>query len=179
MIRDAPVVAGLALLALAACASLSEEACRAGDWAGIGFRDGAAGRPDGYVARHAEACAEVGIAPDLAAWRAGRAEGLTVYCTRANAYELGRRGTRLAAVCPGADALALAAANDRGLRWWELGREIDRLEAEVAELDRRIDRLLEDDLDRDGRRLVRALRADAAARERALRLLAAERARYA
>ena len=78
MIRLASValspLALLALLALASCASLSEEACRAGDWRGIGFRDGAAGRADSFVARHAKACADVGVTPDLDEWRAGRAE---------------------------------------------------------------------------------------------------------
>ncbi len=169
----------LALVALAACASLSEEACRAGDWQGIGRADGAAGRPEAHLARHAEACAEVGVVPDPVRWRAGRAEGLALYCTPQNAYAAGARGARLNPVCPAADAGRLARANDQGLRWWELTREMSRLDAEIAELDARIDRLLLGEVDRETRRLIRAYRADVARSERTLRLLADQRARYA
>jgi hypothetical protein len=98
------LLAPAVLAALAACASLSEDACRAGDWRGIGLRDGAAGRADGYVANHAEACAEIGVIPDIVAWGAGRAEGLTLYCTPQNAFDIAARGSRINAVCPASAA---------------------------------------------------------------------------
>lgn len=170
----APVI----LLGIAACASLSEDACRAGDWRGIGLRDGAAGRADGYVANHAEACAEIGVAPDIAAWREGRAEGLTLYCTPQNAFEIAARGSRINAVCPASTAYALARATDQGRRAYEIERESARLRSDIAELDARIDKLLDGDVDREDRRLIRAYRDDIARSERTLRLLASQRPGY-
>ena len=180
MIRLAALAAGLAaLLGLAGCASLSEDACRAGDWEGIGFRDGAAGRSEARLADHAEACAKIGVTPDAARWRAGRAEGLKLYCTQANAFDLGTRGDRLAPVCPAAQASALARANERGLRAHDLDREIDRIDAEIAARNRDMDKLLDGEVDRKARRLIRAYREEIARAERTRRVLERERAGYA
>ena len=88
------------LIPLTACASLSEDECRAGDWATIGFEDGAQGRDAAFIGEHREACAEYGIAPDLNAWLAGRERGLLSYCTVDRAYSLGRSGRPVANVCP-------------------------------------------------------------------------------
>jgi hypothetical protein len=81
-------------------------------------------------------------------------------------------------VCPDADRAALARANKRGLRYYELGREIDRLEGESAALNSQIDAALDGELDRDGRRLVRAWRDDVARTDRLIRVLERERAVY-
>lgn len=172
------LLAPAVLLGLAACASLSEDACRAGDWRGIGQRDGAAGRPDGYIANHAEACAGIGVTPDLAAWRDGRAEGLTLYCTPRNAFDIAARGGRINPVCPASAAYGLARATDQGRRAYEIDRETARLQSDIAELDARIDELLDGEVDRDDRRLIRAYRDDIARSERTLRLLASQRAGY-
>lgn len=176
--RARALLAALGALALGSCASISEEACVAGDWRGVGFRDGAAGRSDGYVANHAEACAAVGVRPDVALWRSGRAEGLALYCTPANAYELGTEGRGLNPVCGGHDARRLARANAEGWRYRDITREMARLEYEIAELDARIDALREGDVGRAERRLIRAYRDDIERSERFLRLLGMERAGY-
>ncbi len=153
------VIAVLAALALGSCASLSEDACRRGNWTGIGLADGAAGRLESYVGRHAEACAEVGVTPDVTAWRAGRQQGLALYCTSENAYDLGRRGAGLAPVC-GGDVSALAAANRQGRVQYQIEREIDRLEGENRDLAWRIEALRDGKTTPEERRLIRAWRAD-------------------
>ena len=124
----------VALPLLASCASLSEEECLTGDWRSIGFADGAAGRTADYIERHREACAPSGIAPDLDAWLAGRAQGLQQYCTPQNAYSVGRSGRSLSPVCSGPGVTELNRAHQRGLRYHRVGQEIRDTEGEIAAL---------------------------------------------
>lgn len=166
------------LLLLASCASLSEEACRAGDWEAVGFRDGAAGRSEAHVANHAEACAPVGVRPDLARWRAGRAQGLRLYCTPENAYRTGARGSRLNPVCPARLRLTLARAEAEGLHDHDRRREMARIADAIDRLDDEIDELREGRVTRRERRLIRAYRQDIEQGERRLRILALERGLY-
>lgn len=124
----------LFLLTLASCATLSEEECRAGDWAAIGFEDGSDGRLPGYLDRHREACSEYGIVPVQTAWERGRQAGLRVYCTPDRAYSIGRRGGEIAPVCTAAERAAMDAPWLRGLRYYEIGQDIEELEDEIDDL---------------------------------------------
>ena len=89
-----------ALFGLASCATMSAEQCQAGDWSGQGFADGASGLSMSRLSEHAEACAKHGIAPDSAAYAAGRDQGLVRYCTPANGFHAGRTGSGYGGVCP-------------------------------------------------------------------------------
>ena len=93
-----PLLAGGLLLA--SCATISEEACLQGDWAGIGFKDGEAGHPQSRLDEHAKACAKTGVAPDPAPYFAARAQGLRLYCTPDRGFREGRLGHSYAGVCP-------------------------------------------------------------------------------
>lgn len=115
------------LLALGACASLTEEQCLAGNWEAIGQSDGAAGRSTDVLAAHQSACAEVGITPDPARWSQGRALGLQQYCTLERAYALGRQGRAIAPVCSTQARLAMAPAHAEGLKYHELTLRIKDL----------------------------------------------------
>lgn len=89
-----------AFLGLASCATMSAEQCRAGDWGGQGFSDGASGLSMSRLSEHAEACAEHGVIPDSAAYAAGRDQGLVRYCTPDNGFRAGRTGSGYGGVCP-------------------------------------------------------------------------------
>jgi len=123
-----------ALPLLAACASLSEDECRAGDWHEIGVNDGTKGRTADYVRTHAKACADYGVRPDVKTWERGRQVGLTAYCTPQNAYREGSRGRRLSPVCPASDLANLLAANDRGLDLYDLESEIDAMDRQINDI---------------------------------------------
>ncbi len=117
---------------VAACASLSEEACRSGNWETIGYNDGVRGRAESHINQHREACGEYGIVPDTAVWLRGRIEGLKQYCTPDNAYTVGRHGSELNNVCATDQQSTLRLANFFGLRFYEIEREVKALEGEVA-----------------------------------------------
>lgn len=122
------------VILLMSCASLTEEACRTGDWESIGFNDGVRGRYETYLNQHREACGDYGIAPNSAAWLLGRVEGLKQYCTPLNSYLSGRQGAELNAVCPASQVTELKLANFYGVRFYEIGEEIDALEEEKIEI---------------------------------------------
>lgn len=92
--------AGGAILALGSCATMSAEQCMAGDWAGQGYSDGAAGLAMSRLDDHARACAEHGVTPDRTAYAAGRDQGLVRYCTPDNGFAAGRSGSGYGGVCP-------------------------------------------------------------------------------
>jgi hypothetical protein len=86
--------------ALAGCATMSKEACLQGDWAGVGFKDGEAGRAQSRLDDHAKACAKAGVVPDAAPYFAAREQGLKLYCTPDRGFSEGRTGQSYAGVCP-------------------------------------------------------------------------------
>ncbi len=134
VIRILLALAGLT--ALAACASLSEDQCRAGDWRGIGFSDGAQGRSPDHIARHQKACAKVGVTPDLQAWLSGRQEGLLRYCTPANAYRVGRGGQSVAPYCSAAQLASMRPAYEHGRAYHQIGQDISDERSALSDVDR-------------------------------------------
>lgn len=131
------LVVGAALL-LAACATLSQDQCEAGDWRAIGFRDGAAGRAPAYLANHQDACAQYGIAPDSALYTAGRTEGLRRYCQLANAETEGLAGRRYNGVCPGEVGVSFARVHAAALEIHAREAQIDSLDADISRLIRQL-----------------------------------------
>ncbi len=121
-------VALVALAALAGCArSLDQAECAQGDWRAIGLADGARGLGPERLEEHRAACARHGVAPDAAAWEAGRRAGLARYCTPRNAYRVGMAGRALSRQCP-------AAMTEELDRAWRQGRERRWIEREIAEI---------------------------------------------
>ena len=134
-----------ALALLAACATLNEDQCRAGNWYEIGINDGAKGRSSDFIFQHAKACNEFGIAPKAAPWREGRNEGLKQYCTPTNAYRIGQRGQHLNPVCTGDKLSRLLRANDRGLQWFHIESEIRQTRAEIQTINTELATMAVDD----------------------------------
>src|SRR5687767_3457821 len=70
----------LLALATACSSSMSKDECRTVDWRTVGYEDGVAGRAGDRIGDHRRACAEYGVSPNLAAYQAGRTQGLREYC---------------------------------------------------------------------------------------------------
>jgi hypothetical protein len=126
------------VLALASCASLSEEECRAADWFQIGVTDGAEGRGPERLEAHRRACADLGIAPDAERWLQGRERGLRLYCTPQKAYEVGRRGASIGEGCTSAELTRMRPAHDWGRAYWRVGLEIDSVESDIRDINSEI-----------------------------------------
>ena len=129
---------------LSACASLSEDECRIGDWRGIGFSDGAAGTGLDILEKHREACAEYGVAPNLDAYMAGRNQGLSEFCQPSSGYRQGMSGRDYEGVCSNFDEPAFIEAYHAGLRIRALQNEKKNLDREIDGNDSRIDEIVEE-----------------------------------
>lgn len=129
------------LLLLAACATLSEDQCRAGNWYDIGLKDGANGRQASFLTQHAKACRDYGITPSAADWERGRQDGLPQYCTPSRAFDEGKRGKHLSPVCPANQLARLERANERGLAYNRITQEIGEIEREISAINAELARL--------------------------------------
>lgn len=134
-------------LGLAGCASMSKDECLTVDWRTVGYEDGAAGRGGEAIGRHRKACADHGVAPDLRAYQAGRAEGLQEYCQPQNGFRIGANGAAYGGVCPAelAPAFTEAYETGRGLYQHEyrVGAAAGRIASIHGELDGITGRLTE------------------------------------
>jgi hypothetical protein len=79
---------------------MSEQACLSADWRTVGFEDGALGRAETSIARYRQQCGEYGVAPDLASYRAGYADGVRIYCRATNGFSVDHSGVAYQGVCP-------------------------------------------------------------------------------
>ncbi len=104
-------------LTLSSCATMSEDQCKQGDWAGVGFSDGQNGYPASRLGKNAEACAKYNIAPDQTAYMQGRAKGLLNYCTPISGWRTGVNDNSYENVCSGP-------AEQAFLNGYRLGKEI-------------------------------------------------------
>lgn len=157
---------GAAALILCGCATLSADECQAADWRMIGYEDGVDGKDPSVVSRHRQACAKVGITPDLDAYRRGRGEGIRIFCESGNAYRLGREGYAYAGVCPPDMEREFLAAHAEGMAIFNLESDVQSVAGEIARVDyaiedaeRRIaaahDTLDEKELTRERRQRIR------------------------
>jgi len=86
-------------ISLTGCETISEDACLAGSWNDIGFKDGEAGRSRARLADITESCAEYGVVPDRSAYLSGLEMGLERYCSSTNGRTTGRSGQKPNAEC--------------------------------------------------------------------------------
>ena len=131
------LLAALAV-ATAGCATLNENQCRGGDWAQIGYQDGAVGNAADIFMQHDKACREYGVVPNPGPWKAGYDRGVLVYCTPEKGFEEGTRNATYKGVCP-------AHLEPGFLARYGIGREVWKARDYLASVDRDI-RDLEGDL---------------------------------
>lgn len=136
------VLQGLAIataLLGSGCATLSENECLVADWRALGYTDGSNGATPARFDQYRRDCAEFGVVPDLDAWRAGRDEGLALFCRADRAYQLGRSGSPLPPVCPETTLAALADAWAQGQRWQAVNRVVSGLEDAIEDVERTLE----------------------------------------
>jgi hypothetical protein len=121
-------------LALGGCASMSKDECMTVDWRTVGYEDGAAGYSGNRIAQHRKACAKHGVTPDLAAYQAGRDDGLREFCVPQNGFRVGAHGNSYDGICPRDVEPAFLGA-------YETGRELYARKSRVANTAGRIDSL--------------------------------------
>ena len=91
--------AALAALAISGCASMSSDECLMADWNAIGYEDGVRGYTTERFSNHRKACADHGVTPSFADYKAGREQGLVEYCQPGRGFDVGASGGRYYGVC--------------------------------------------------------------------------------
>lgn len=113
---------------------MSKQECVTADWQAIGYEDGAAGRPVSAVSERRAVCAKkAGVTVDMAAYTAGRDEGLELYCQPSNGYAMGSRGAQYHGVCRGASERAFLAAFETGRQLFVLESNVAAISAEIRQ----------------------------------------------
>lgn len=130
---------GLALV-LAGCASMSEKECLHADWSAQGYRDGRQGYALTRIEDHRDACAKVGIVPDIGLYRSGHAQGVIEYCTVQNAVVEGRSGRPYRNACPPDLEADFLAYHQRGMRVYHAQQRLDNLNRQSQQLQRTMDK---------------------------------------
>lgn len=129
-----------ALLVLGACAgSMGKGECKTADWRAIGFEDGSRGAQASTFGKRRKACAEHGIAANFDMYRAGHAEGLTIYCRPQNGYALGTRGSRYGGACPAHLDRAFRTANADGYGLYERRVVVNNIARQISANRRRLE----------------------------------------
>lgn len=113
------------------CATLNKDECLVADWRLIGYQDGVAGKSASMVGSYREDCAKHAVVPDLAAYQAGRVEGLLEFCRPDNGYRLGESGKGYPVVCSSATEVDLRAAYEAGRDVYLASSEVNRTHALV------------------------------------------------
>lgn len=141
---------------MSGCQTISEEACMAGSWEDIGFRDGEQGRSRSRLADIAETCGEYGVTPDREAYIRGLELGLQRFCGPSNGYSHGRSGKSPNAECEVGGFPDYLDAYSEGLYLHEMEEErndlVERWEERQGHLMNVAQRLEADDLDDEERR---------------------------
>jgi hypothetical protein len=125
-------VLGVAAYFIAGCSGMSEQACVTADWRTVGFEDGTFGRSEATIGRYRQQCADHGVAPDLASYRAGHADGVQVYCRESNGFAVGHSGAAYQGVCPSNLEAAFLAEYNAGRRLHDLESALAAVDARIA-----------------------------------------------
>jgi len=128
------------VLILSGCTTLSEGECLTADWYEQGYRDGRQGYPASRVINHRDACATVGVVPDMEEYDIGRDRGLEVYCEPSNAIAQGRAGHSYGNVCPIRLEERFLFYYAQGLRVHEAQEHLDSLSRQSRGLQDRLDK---------------------------------------
>ena len=120
--------AGFLLCALASCATMNVDECRAADWRGIGQRDALAGRTLSVLDERAKDCAKAQVIVNTQDYLQGRDVGLQTYCQLPNAIRLGVDGMRYDGVCP-------VALDAEFRKRYNAGRDVYRASSRLDELE--------------------------------------------
>ncbi|MEM8772658.1 MAG: DUF2799 domain-containing protein [Pseudomonadota bacterium] len=124
----------LGAFAASACTGVSKEECVTADWGAIGYEDGVAGRSVSSVSNWRSVCAKkAGVTVDMAAYRAGRDEGLRHYCRASNGYAVGSRGGGYAGVCPADIEQPFLAAYEAGHHLWSLENAVSSIAGRIRQ----------------------------------------------
>ncbi|GLQ75296.1 DNA repair ATPase [Vibrio penaeicida] len=132
---------------------MSIEECQTTHWRDLGYHQGKTGVNPNIIYDYAKDCSEGGVKVDKVGWSEGFEQGLILYCSPRNGYQVGRNGQHYYGVCD----------NDQFNENYELGRQaylketrLKDIETELLDIERKL--LDKNGLDPDERKRLDAER---------------------
>jgi len=130
-----------AVLLLAGCETVSQEQCVAGDWEALGRADAASGHDISRFEQIAKDCGRHGVTPDAAIYQKGWNQGVQIYCTPLNGFNLGRQGKSLSNICPPQVATDFQWSHSLGRQIWTAEDRVRTLERDISSKENSVSRL--------------------------------------
>lgn len=119
--------------------------------------EGRSGFPLSRVEEHREACAKVGVVPNVTLYTAGRNVGIREYCTPENGLNQGLAGYSYRNACPMELERDFLIQYKRGYRVYEAQQRVNTLKRDVENKERQLDKEKDDKKRRALRRELRDL----------------------
>jgi hypothetical protein len=161
-------------LLLAGCSSMSEKQCRSVNWAERGERDAYDGQSRERIASYQDACSEFGIQPDAAAYNAGYAKGIALYCTPQRGYAIGKSGGSYRRTCPPESEPAFLDGYEAGKALYTEQRRVKDLERQIRDAEKNLEEAATSEERDTLRRKIRALDEEMSLAQRRMRRLEEE-----
>ncbi len=149
------VVVFLLAVLQSGCATMTQGDCLSGNWARVGYDDGAAGYPPSRLGDHERACAAHGVGVDARTYMDSRERGLDVYCTPHRGFTVGSNGQNYAGVCPFDLERDFLVGYADGRYVYDAKQLAEQARSDVSSLDYRI-RTLRKDVDKTRDRIGKA-----------------------
>ena len=127
-----------ALSGLIACSTSSKQSCNTVDWFEIGRQDGVLGKKTSSLQSYLKSCEGQTAQEVHAQYQSGRDSGLVDYCSRSNAWELGRTGQDYNEVCPDSLRKSFIRFYQRGRKLYEMERQNSKLSEEINDISSRL-----------------------------------------
>jgi hypothetical protein len=162
------------LAALAACATLDESQCKTINWRELGARDAFDGQERDRFDSHKSACASYNIQPDSVAYIAGFDEGLRRLCTGSRGYAFGVEGRSYRNTCPSELDAVFHAGYRLGVDMRQESGRIASLQTQIRGAEEQLRRSQDNNERGRLRRQIQNLDADSREVDRRLRSLEAE-----
>ena len=148
------LVSAIAIAAvLGGCATMRKDECLVNDWQSVGYEDGVQGRTADRIGTYRKDCASHGVSPDLAAYQAGRADGLREFCKPENGFHVGSQGQAYRGVCPDDLAKDFVAQYQKGKRLHDLESRVRTVNRQINAKQKRMEQI-DDQLMSNGTTLI-------------------------
>jgi hypothetical protein len=112
---------------LTACASMSVDECKVANWHEVGFNDASKGYDKHRFEKHSKACQKAGITPNFDTYTKGYEDGLRIYCTPQNIFELGLDGRGDYKICPSSEHSLLKPYHDVSNSYYQAKKDRKQL----------------------------------------------------
>jgi len=164
----------LVLVSLIGCSSLSKRNCEEGNWKTLGVEDGKNGTKLAKIDTYIKECKSYGLTVDESAYKAGRDEGLKIFCQPEHGFLIGKLSQEYPRVCPGHLEAAFLQKYQLGRQIAQQKYELSLMHGRITSLEGEIDRSQDENEKRNLRNRLQELQREQSERQRNISIMEAK-----